>query len=170
MEYTVIRSARKTLSLEIDRQGAVLVRAPLRLDDGVIRQFVDAHTAWIERNRQKRLALAERYPSLSDAEIDALRQKAMRVLPPKVEHYAALMGVRPAGVTITAAKTRFGSCSAKNRLCFSLYLMRYPEDAVDYVVVHELAHIRHHNHSPAFYALVARFMPDYRRREALLRT
>ena len=94
----------------------------------------------------------------------------MRVLPPKVEHYAALMGVRPVGVTITAAKTRFGSCSAKNRLCFSLYLMRYPEDAVDYVVVHELAHIRHHNHSPAFYALVARFMPDYRRREALLRT
>lgn len=170
MEYTVIRSARKTLSLEIDRQGAVLIRAPLRLDDGVIRQFVDAHTAWIERNRQKRLALAERYPPLSDAEIDVLRQKAMRILPPKVEQYAVLMGVRPVGVTITAAKTRFGSCSTKNRLCFSLYLMRYPEDAVDYVVVHELAHIRHHNHSPAFYALVARFMPDYRRREALLRT
>ena len=84
-------------------------------------------------------------------------------------HYAEWMGVTPTGVKITGAKTRFGSCSAKNSLCFSLYLMAYPDAAVDYVVVHELAHIRHKNHSPAFYAEVARVMPDYRERRKLLK-
>ena len=79
------------------------------------------------------------------------------------------MGVSPAGVRITGAKTRFGSCSAKNALCFSWRLMRFPDAAVDYVIVHELAHIRHHDHSPAFWAEVARYMPDYAQRRAMLR-
>lgn len=74
-------------------------------------------------------------------------------------HYAAIMGVVPTSVKITAAKSRFGSCSGKNGICFSLYLMQYQEEAIDYVVVHELAHIRHHDHSSAFYAEVAKVMP-----------
>lgn len=72
----------------------------------------------------------------------------------------------PAGITITAARTRFGSCSGKNRLSFSLYLMAYPEAAIEYVVVHELAHIRHHDHSPAFYREVEAYLPDWRARRA----
>lgn len=83
--------------------------------------------------------------------------------------YAREMGVQPAAVTITAARTRFGSCSAKNRICFSWRLMEYPEAAVDYVVVHELAHIVHKNHGPQFWALVERYLPDWRARRALLR-
>ena len=73
------------------------------------------------------------------------------------------------GITITGARKRFGSCSGKNRLSFSWRLMDYPPAAIDYVVVHELAHIRHHNHSPAFYELVASVLPDYKKRQALLR-
>ena len=91
------------------------------------------------------------------------------MLPGKVAHYAAIMGVTPTSVKITAARTRFGSCSGKNGICFSLYLMQYPEAAIDYVVVHELAHIRHHDHSPAFYAQVARVLPDYKARQCLLK-
>ena len=60
-------------------------------------------------------------------------------LPPKIEHYAALMGVHPTRVTITGARTRFGSCSGRNAISFSWRLMQYPEEAIDYVVVHELA-------------------------------
>ena len=71
------------------------------------------------------------------------------------------IGVEPAGVKITSARTRFGSCSGKNSLCFSLYLMEYPPDAIEAVVVHELAHIRHKNHGPGFYALIRQVMPDY---------
>ena len=80
------------------------------------------------------------------------------------------MGVTPTGVKITAARSRFGSCSGKNSLCFSLYLMEYPEEAAEAVVVHELAHIRHHDHSPAFYAEVAKVLPDYKERMKLLKT
>ena len=107
--------------------------------------------------------------SLTEAEIAVLRQRAKEVLPGKVTHYAAIMGVVPTSVKITAAKSRFGSCSGKNGICFSLYLMQYPEEAIDYVVVHELAHIRHHDHSSAFYAEVAKVMPDYRARMKLLK-
>ena len=79
------------------------------------------------------------------------------------------MGLAPAAVKITAARTRFGSCSSQNTLCFSLYLMQYPSEAIDAVVVHELCHMRHRNHSGAFYAEVERWLPDYRAREALLK-
>lgn len=80
------------------------------------------------------------------------------------------MGLTPAGIKITSAEKRFGSCSAKDSLCFSYRLMLYPPDAVDYVVVHELAHIRHKNHGKQFYALIAQVMPDYKERERLLKT
>ena len=73
------------------------------------------------------------------------------------------------GVKITTAQKRYGSCSGKNSLCFSCFLMRQPEAAIDLVVVHELCHIREKNHGPAFYALLARYLPDYKERKKLLK-
>ena len=70
---------------------------------------------------------------------------------------------------ITGAEHRFGSCSGKDSLCFSYRLADYPPEAVEYVVVHELAHIREKNHGPRFYALVEGALPDYKAREKLLR-
>ena len=169
MDYEIIRSRRRTVALEVTREGRVLVRAPMAMPEAEIARFVASHAAWLERAQARVQARQKAYPPLTDAQIAALRQRAGEVLPGKVAHYAALMGVVPASVKITAARTRFGSCSGKNSLCFSLYLMRYPEAAIDYVVVHELAHIRHHDHSPAFYAEVARVMPDYKERARLLK-
>ena len=80
------------------------------------------------------------------------------------------MGVSYGTVKITSAQKRFGSCSAKNNICFSYILMQYPIEAIEYVVVHELAHTVHHDHSKAFYALIEKYMPDYKQREKLLRT
>ena len=169
MVYEIIRSRRRTAALEVTREGRVLVRAPMAMSEAEIARFAAAHAAWLERAQARVQARQEAYPPLTDVQIAALRQRAGEVLPGKVAHYAALMGVVPASVKITAARTRFGSCSGKNGLCFSLYLMRYPEAAIDYVVVHELAHIRHHDHSPAFYAEVSRIMPDYKERIRLLK-
>ena len=169
MVYEIIRSRRRTAALEVTREGRVLVRAPMAMPEAEIARFAAAHAAWLERAQARVQARQEAYPPLTDVQIAALRQRAGEVLPGKVAHYAALMGVVPASVKITAARTRFGSCSGKNGLCFSLYLMRYPEAAIDYVVVHELAHIRHHDHSPAFYAEVSRIMPDYKERIRLLK-
>ena len=79
------------------------------------------------------------------------------------------MNLCPTGIKITKAKKRFGSCNGKNSLCFSCFLMKYPMEAVDYVVVHELAHIKYHNHSKDFYNLINHYMPDYKQREKLLK-
>ena len=169
MDYTLIRSSRRTMALEITRDGRLLVRAPQRASQAVIDRFVASHADWIAAHLEKQRQRAQAHPPLTEDELAALRQKARDILPGRVAHYAEWMGVTPTGVKITGAKTRFGSCSAKNSLCFSLYLMAYPDAAIDYVVVHELAHIRHKNHSPAFYAEVARVMPDYRERRKLLK-
>ena len=142
-DYTVIRSRRRTIALEITRQGTALVRAPLHAADADIARFVDSHRAWLDKHLAARQSYMAAHPE------------------PSAE--------QPAGITITAARTRFGSCSGKNRLSFSLYLMAYPPDAIEYVVVHELAHIRHHDHSPAFYREVETYLPDWKRRRDLLR-
>ncbi len=164
-DYRLIRSRRRTVSLQIGPDGQLVVRAPYLTPESEIRAVVERHQSWIRRQRARRSA----HPEPTEAERKELIRRAREILPPKVEHYAALLGVRPMGITVTSARTRFGSCSGKNRLSFSWRLMQYPEEAIDYVVVHELAHIRHHDHSPAFYALIASVMPDHRERRALLR-
>ena len=169
MDYTVIHSARRTMALEVTRDARVLVRAPRRASASEIERFVAAHRDWIEKHLEKRYTYLAEHPPLTDAEIAALRAKAKEILPERVAYWASRMGVTPTGVRITSARTRFGSCSAKNSLSFSLFLMQHPPEAVDYVVVHELAHIRHKNHGPAFYSEVAKYMPDYKRRQAMLR-
>ena len=167
--YTVRRSARRTLALEVTREGTALVRAPYCASDADIARFVERHRRWLEAHLASRQAYLASHPAPAAEQIALWRQQAKDRLPEKVAQWAARMGVRPAGITVTSARTRFGSCSGKNRLSFSLYLMAYPEEAIDYVVVHELAHIRHHDHSPAFYREVARYLPDWRQRRDLLR-
>ena len=170
MKYDVIRSRRRTLALEITKDGRLRVRAPLRTADAAIRAFVQAHEAWARTHLEKvRERQASSPPPQTEADIAALKAKAGAVLPGKVAHYAAILGVEPTGFRVTEARSRYGSCSAKNSLSFSCFLMLCPEEAIDLVVVHELCHIRHHDHSPAFYALLASVLPDHRERRKLLR-
>ena len=85
-----------------------------------------------------------------------------------MKRYAEIVGVSPTAVKINSASTRWGSCSSKGSLNFSWKLILAPEDVSDYVVVHELCHIKHMDHSPAFWAEVGKVIPDWRdKREAL---
>lgn len=170
VEYTIVRSDRRTLGLEIGADLQVVVRAPRRLSAGAIDRFVREHEEWIAthtqiQQRRRQAAAARQVTPEQEAE---LRRLAAEVIPARVAHYSALMGLTPTGVRITSARKRFGSCSGQNRLCFSWRLMQYPPAAIDYVVVHELAHIRYHDHSREFYALIERYMPDHRERRQLL--
>ena len=170
IEYTLIRSARRTLGLEITPACEVVVRAPLRCSQRQIDRFVAEHRDWIEGKlalQQRRAAWRAAMEPTPEQERE-LRRQAADVLPQRVAYYAPQMGVSPTGIKITSARTRFGSCNGKNSLCFSWRLMQYPPEAVDYVVVHELAHIRHHNHSRDFWAVVESVLPDYRYRQSLL--
>lgn len=167
--YELIRSRRKTLALEITRDCRVLVRAPQRLSQAKIDDFVERHADWISVHLEKqRLRAASAPPPPTDADIEALKAKARAVLPPKVAYWSQQMGLAPTGIKVTAARKRYGSCNSKNSLCFSCFLMNCPEEAIDLVVVHELCHIRERNHGPRFYALLEQYLPDHKERKKLL--
>ena len=168
--YELIRSRRKTLALEITKDCRVLVRAPLRLSQAKIDAFVSSHEAWIQTHlEQQRQRMASTPPPPTPEEISALKSRARAILPGKVAYWSAKMGVRPTGLKITTARRRYGSCSGKNSLCFSCFLMSCPEESIDLVVVHELCHIKEKNHGPRFYALLERYLPDYKERKKLLK-
>lgn len=166
--YQLIRSQRKTIALEISRDLDVLVRAPAGMPQSAIDAFVAKHQTWLNQNLERCARRKARHTYTPQQE-DQLRARAKTELPSRVAYFSQQMGLCPTGIKITSAETRFGSCNAKNGLCFSWRLMGYPPAAIDYVIVHELAHIQHKNHGSAFYRRVAQCLPDYKEREALLR-
>jgi len=167
--YELIRSRRKTLALEITRDCRVLVRAPQRISQARIDAFIAQHTDWIVRHLERQRQRAASAPPLpTEADIAALKAQARAILPEKVAYWSKKMGMPPTGIKITSARKRYGSCSEKNSLCFSCFLMQCPEAAIDLVVVHELCHIKVRNHGPDFYALLAQYLPDYKERKKLL--
>ena len=168
MEYEIIYSKRRSVGIKI-KDGAVVVTAPHGLDRKTIDGIVKKHSDWIynaiEREKKKR----EAEPQLSDEEVKILRRSAREYFNKKCADYARIMGLEYNRITITGAKTRFGSCSSKGRISYSYRLMLYPEAARDYVVVHELAHLVEMNHSKRFYDVIEKFMPDYKERKRMLK-
>lgn len=168
VEYELIRSNRKTLSLEVKRGGRVVVRSPFRVSEQKITEFLNLRYEWIINAMERQKQKVDIY-NISTEQIAILKQKAKEFLPNRVEYYSKIMQLYPKSVKINSAKTRFGSCSSQNNINFSAYLMLYPVEAIDYVVVHELAHIKYKNHQKEFYNLVEKYMPDYKKRAALLK-
>lgn len=211
--YTLTRARRKTLAIHVHPDGAVEVRAPLRMAEKRIRQFVAEKSGWITAKRAEALArqrerrqsvlgpgdtvtlLGREYrletvgpgecPGLRGEKIllpegagkeetgqvlaEVCRGIAKDFFPARAAELARMWGFAFSGVSVTGARTRWGSCSGKNHLNFSLRLCWASPRGADYVILHELAHTREHNHSPRFWATVAEKMPDYRLREAELR-
>lgn len=169
MDYRLIRSARRTLAVQIDREGQIIVRAPKKCPQKAIDAFLCQREDWINEHVRRQKLHAAQHPEPDEAEAERLKSLAREIIPTKAEYWSDIMGLYPAHISITGARTRFGSCSADNRLCFSWRLMQYPDAAVDYVVVHELAHIAHKNHGRDFYRLIESVMPDWKVRAALLK-
>ena len=155
--------------MEVDASGIVLVRVPHFTQKWRIEAFVQERRDWIERAISRQARRQEKLPQIREEDKPLYVKRAKAILPGKIQQYARRMGVCPTGLTVTSAKTRFGSCSGKDRLSFSWRLMAYPEAAIDYVVVHELAHIRYKDHSRAFYRFIESVLPDYRDRIRLLK-
>lgn len=166
--YRVIRSSRKTMAIQITPQGEVLVRCPQRMGMDAIRAFVESKTGWIENHLAKR-SVAPTLPAFTDGEIRSLAQEALKVIPERVAHFAPLVGVTYSRITIRNQRSRWGSCSGKGNLNFNCLLMLTPPEVQDYVVVHELCHRKEMNHSRAFWAEVARVLPDYQERRKWLK-
>ena len=164
ISYQIIRSSRKTMSLEIKADGSVVVRAPLRLSEAKIQKFVEEKQEWILKNLekiQKRDAQKENVQKLSALERQHLQNKAYVVIPRRVAYYAEKLGVSYGKITLRQQKTRWGSCSSEKNLNFNWKLILAPPEVLDYVVVHELCHLKEMNHSKAFWDEVGKVMPEY---------
>jgi hypothetical protein len=200
----LVRSKRKTLTLIVETDGTLTVRAPLRMKAADIRRFVEAKQDWIKRKQVKALEEAVDAHRYADGEIfrylgqeiplrivpagkPALvmdgsfrltesarpnaesvftawyRKQARMVLTGRVEFFAREHGFKIGRIRISSARTRWGSCSTKNTLSFTWRLVMAPPDVIDYVVVHELCHLKEMNHSKAFWAQVEAILPDYKR-------
>lgn len=168
MDYEVIYSDRRTLSLSV-KDARLIVRAPRRTPKEKIEKAIEAHISWIEKHIAKQEEKRQNHPEPSASEEAELRKLAKKILPYKTARFAKLMGLKYGRITITGAKTRFGSCSSKGNISYSYRLMSYPNEAIDYVVVHELAHLVEMNHSKSFYRIVESVLPDYKERANLLK-
>ena len=163
-QYKIIRSYRRTLGLQVKSDGSVIVRAPLAASLKSIERFVEEHAEWVVKQLEKYKAPEVRRAAnnrLTSEELGALADEAMKIIPSRVNHYASVMGVRPGRITIRNQRTRWGSCSARGNLNFNCLLMLTPAEVLDSVIVHELCHLKHMDHSPAFYADVRRYYPEY---------
>lgn len=168
-QIEVRRSRRRTISLSVEKDLHVLVKAPLRMSNGEVEAFVEKHHKWIEKHIQLQRESQEKARSFTSEEEAEYKRQALAVAEDAIRVYAPAMGVAPTGVKITSAAARWGSCSGRNSICFSFRIALLPRETVDYIVVHELAHIRQKNHGPRFYAEVAKVLPDYKRRIELLK-
>ncbi len=206
----LVRSKRKTLSVCVDGQGRLIVRAPARCSQARIDAFLCEKEKWIIQKQAERRAVAIPPPKedgldgyalpllgeritvrlASEKRVRYLAEEKLLYLPsdePKArlvkwlkdnakrisgkvtDEYAAKMGVSYLSIAITSARTRWGSCSAKNALRYTFRLLHCPRELIEYVVIHELAHIRHKNHSEAFWQEVERACPDWKTRRRQLK-
>ncbi|MBE6774239.1 MAG: DUF45 domain-containing protein [Ruminococcaceae bacterium] len=158
MKVTIIRSNRKTLSIQL-KPGEIIARAPLRMKDKEIYSFIESKKSWIEKN----LAKIDEVQPFTEEEINALAEKAKAIISERVKYYAPKIGVTYNRITIRCQRTRWGSCSSKGNLNFNCLLALFPVEVIDSVVVHELCHRKYMNHSPQFYAEVEKVFPEYKK-------
>jgi len=159
--YRIIRSSRKSLSLQITPAGEVIVRCPNRMPKRQIEAFLAEKQDWIETHLSK-IEARPRLPSFTREQLEVLADQARDAIAQRVKHFAPLVGVTYGRITIRSQHTRWGSCSAKGNLNFNCLLMLTPPQVLDYVVVHELCHRKELNHSPRFWAEVEKICPEYR--------
>ena len=168
ISYQIIRSARKTIAIQITPEGAVIVRCPNRMRADDIRKFVESKRGWIEMHLAK-LAEAPDLPPFSREELQSLARQALKIIPERVAYFAPKVGVSYGRITIRSQRSRWGSCSSRGNLNFNCLLMLTPPEVLDYVVVHELCHRKELNHSPRFWAEVETVLPGYKAQQKWLK-
>lgn len=169
MEYQWVRSNRKTTAIQINEKGDIIVRSPYSVSRRKVEQMLREKQDWIEKHQK---AIKERENSRREMTEQERREgieRAKQILPARIQYYAKIMGVTYGRITLREQKTRWGSCSSKGNLNFNWKLALMPDEILDYVVVHELAHRMEMNHSDKFWKIVENVLPDYRERRKWLK-
>lgn len=160
LSYQIIRSDRKTIAIHIMPDGSIIVRCPKRMRLEEVRSFVESKSTWIEKHLATRNRIEPN--KLTEEQIKNLREKARQLVTERVQYYAPFIGVRYGQISIRMQRTRWGSCSSKGNLNFNCLLALVPSEVLDYVVVHELCHLKELNHSERFWSEVSNVLPDYK--------
>lgn len=166
IEYIIKKSRRTTISVQITPDQKLLVKAPAYTSIKEVEDFLREKRDWIIKqiNRTKVTSQqAAQMGMLSDKEIRKLKRDAKKIIPERVEYYAKLSGITYNRIFIRLQKSRWGSCSVEGNLNFNALLALMPLEVLDSVVVHELCHRRHMDHSKAFYDEVLKIFPDYKK-------
>lgn len=166
IKYRLIRSNRKTISISVNSEGMVMVKAPIGLSRVYIEQFIEDKRDWINKTVEKqrtRFEIDEKTEKLTYEELKKYADITMQRITPFLEEYSKKLGVSYNRVTVKNQRTRWGSCSSKRNLNFNCLLAAAPDSVVRYVVVHELCHLVEMNHSKRFWLLVESLLPDYRK-------
>lgn len=172
LEVRIIRCDRKTIAMKVDGPSTLIARVPRAMPNPDIDAFIKEHWDWITHHLQlaeAREAQIAAVGKLTEQEINDLADQALKIIPERVAYFAHQIGIQYCAITIRNQKTRWGSCSNKRNLNFNCLLMLVPPEVCDYVIVHELCHLKEMNHSSRFWAEVGKVIPDYRKHRKWLR-
>jgi hypothetical protein len=162
--YTHRVSARsKRMRLAVYRNGEVIVTTPKRFSESEVLRFLAEKTAWITTTRKRLLGnKSEAVGTGTREEYLALKEKARTLVMARLSHFSQFHPYTWGSVSIRNQKTRWGSCSKKGNLNFSYKIALLPPELADYIIVHELCHVKEFNHSPEFWNLVSLTLPHYK--------
>ena len=156
----IIRSRRKTLALEISSDASLIIRAPKLMPLFLIKKFIKQKQSWITK---KQNLIKTRNKKIQNTKtIKISKKQALEKITKRVKYYSSLSGFKYRNIKITSAQKRWGSCSVQNNLNFPQRLALAPDKVINYVVIHELCHIKEKNHSSNFWQEVAKIMPNYK--------
>ncbi len=166
----IIYSKRRTLCLEIGKNAELIIRAPKRLPESQIYKFIQKKSAWIKSRQEKKLADISKVQELaSKIDIKISKSDAYNIISQRTKELSSTYNFIYNTIKINNARTRWGSCSAKNNINFTKKIAILPESVMNYIIVHELSHTIEKNHSRKFWTLVRNILPNYKQQQKWLK-
>ena len=171
ISYSITMTNRNRRMVISIREENVKVSAPKAYPVEQVKAFVESKRSWIieQLAHIKNMQSRRRERELTDKEIHSYKKLAKEVFASKLEQYAKEMGVAYNSFRVKEQKTRWGSCSSKGNINLNWRLIQAPEEVIDYVIVHELAHLKYMNHSHEFWQLVSQHSANYQKWRGWLR-
>ena len=166
LKYIIQKSRRRSISVSVNSDNQILVKAPYLTTERTIKDFLISKKDWITKQIEKQNKESEQAKGLgliSEDELKQIRRIAKKEIPERVAYWAEKIGVSYGRISIRLQSSRWGSCAQNGNLNFNCLLVIMPKEVLDSVVVHELCHRKHMNHSKEFYAEIYRVYPDYDR-------